>query len=165
MTTTRRLPPAVRRVLPWLIAWWALQALVAVTGRLVARRKDEGDESTAGIRRVVTVGGVQLRPTNPELSRVRLDLVMGGGELDLTALDRVPGGIDLTVRALMGGLGVRIPADWRVWWSFRGAGGIGMEQGAGPTRTDDERGADLRIHAHVLLGGIGVEAAGPAPAA
>jgi hypothetical protein len=159
MTTSRRLPPAVRRVLPWLLAWWTLQGLVAVTGRLVARRKDEGDESTAGIRRVVAVGGVQLRPTNPELSRVRLDFVMGGGELDLTRVPRVPGGIDLTVRALMGGLGVRVPADWRVWWSFRGVGGIGMEEGAGLIRTDDQRGADRRIHAGVVFGGIGVEAA------
>src|SRR3712207_7989437 len=41
------LPPAVRRLLPWLLGWWAVQALLAVTGRLVARRKDEGDrEST-----------------------------------------------------------------------------------------------------------------------
>ena len=34
-----------------------------------------------------------------------------------------------------------------------------MEEGAGLTRTDDERGADLRIHADVLFGGIGIEAA------
>jgi len=159
MTTPRALPPAVRKVLPWLLTWWAVQAVVAVTGRLVAHRKNEGDDSTAGIRRVVAVGGVQLRPVNPELSRVRLDLVMGGGELDLAALDRVPGGVDLTVRAFMGGLGVRVPAGWRIWWAFRGVGGIGMEEGAGLTRTDDERGADLRIHADVLLGGIGLEAA------
>ncbi|MFW3171717.1 hypothetical protein [Geodermatophilus sp. CPCC 206100] len=157
MTTPRSLPPALRRVLPWLLAWWGVQAAVAVTGRLVARRKDEGDETTAGIRRVVAVGGVRLRPANPELTRVRLDLVMGGGELDLTGLDRVPGGIDLTVRAFMGGLGVRVPAGWRVWWAFRGAGGIGLGRGAGVERTDDERGADLRIHADVLFGGIGVE--------
>jgi hypothetical protein len=158
MRSPRPLPPAVRKVLPWLLGWWALQAAVAVTGRLVARRKDEGDETTAGIRRLVAVGGVQLRPTNPELARVRLDLVMGGGELDLTGVPRVPGGVDLTVRALMGGLGVRVPADWRVWWHFRGLGGIGVAEGTGLTRTDDERGADLRIHAQVLFGGIGVEA-------
>jgi hypothetical protein len=160
MTTPRALPPAVRKVLPWLLAWWALQAAVALTGRLVARRKDEGDESTAGIRRVVAVGGVQLRPVNPELARVRVDLVMGGAELDLTALPRVPGGVDLTVRALMGGMSVKVPAGWRVWWTFRGVGGIGVDEGAGVTRTDDERGADLRIHAVVLFGGLGVEGAG-----
>jgi hypothetical protein len=159
MTTPRALPPAVRKLLPWLLAWWALQGAVALTGRFVARRKDEGDESTAGIRRVVAVGGVQLRPVNPELARVRVDLVMGGADLDLTALPRVPGGVDLTVRALMGGVSVRMPAGWRVWWTFRGVGGIGPDRGSGVERTDDERGADLRIHADVLFGGVGVSGA------
>src|SRR3712207_2006513 len=86
MTTSRTLPPAVRRGLPWLLGWWALQAVLAVTGRLVAWRKDEGDESTAGIRRVVALGGVELRPVHPELARVRLDLLMAGARLDLTGL-------------------------------------------------------------------------------
>jgi hypothetical protein len=158
MRTTRPLPPAVQKVLPWLLGWWALQAVVAVTGRLVARRRNEGDESTAGIRRVVAVGGVQLRPTNPELTRVRLDLVMAGGELDLTGVPRVPGGIDLTVRAVMGGLGVGVPSDWRVWWRSVGVGGIGLDGTV--ARTDDERGADLRIHATWLFGGLGVEGRG-----
>ena len=162
MRTPRRartLPPALRRVLPWLLGWWAVQAVLAVGGRLVARRKDEGDESTAGIRRVVVLGGVELRPVNRELSRVRLDLVMAGGQLDLTGVPHVPGGIDLTVRALMSGLGVQVPTGWRVWWSCRGLGGVGFAESDGLVRTDDERGADLRIHADVLFGGIGVEGA------
>jgi hypothetical protein len=159
MRTSRPLPPAVRRLLPWLLGWWAFQAALAVTGRLVARRKDEGDESTAGIRRVVALGGVELRPTNPELSRVRLDLVMAGGELDLTALPRVTGGVDLTVRAVMGGLGVGVPSDWRVWWHSTGVGGIGLDGAV--ARTGDERGADLRIHARWLFGGLGIEGRGP----
>jgi hypothetical protein len=163
MTAPRSLPPAVRKVLPWLLGWWALQAAVAVAGRLVARRKDEGDESTAGIRRVVALGGVQLRPANPELSRLRFDLVMAGGEVDLTGLPRVPGGVDLTVRALMGGLDVRVPAGWRVWWSCRGPGGVGLAHGAADVvRTDDERGADLRVHADVVFAGVGID--GPRPA-
>ena len=159
MRTPSSLPPAVRRALPWLLGWWAAQAALAVGGRLVAWRKDEGDESTAGIRRVVVLGGVDLRPINPELSRVRLDLVMAGGQLDLTGVPHVPGGIDLTVRALMGGLGVQVPTGWRVWWSRRGPGGVGFAESDGLVHTDDERGADLRIHADVLLGGIGVEGA------
>jgi hypothetical protein len=162
MRTTRSLHPAVQKALPWLLGWWAVQAVLAVAGRLVARSKDEGDESTAGIRRLVVVGGVELKPTNPELSRVRLDLVMAGAEVDLTALPQVPGGIDLTVRVLMGGMSVRVPAGWRVWWAFRGAGGIGLATGGQATRTEDQRGADLRIHADVLFGGVGIESARPA---
>lgn len=155
----RTLPPVVRRLLPWLLGWWAVQAALAVAGRLVARRKDEGDESTAGIRRLVTVGGVDLRPVDPELSRVRLDVVMGGARLDLTAVPRVPGGVDLTVRALVGGVGVRVPAGWHVWWSCRGVGGVGVADGADVFGTDDERGADLRVHADLVFAGVGLETA------
>ena len=42
---TQRFPRAVRRALPWLGAWMAFQAVVAVAGRLAARRWDEGDEN------------------------------------------------------------------------------------------------------------------------
>jgi hypothetical protein len=148
---------AVRKLLPWLAVWGAVQALVAVTARLVARRKDEGDESSTAIRRVQGVGGVELHPTNPKLTRVRVDLVMAGGVLDLTALPRVPGGIDVTVRALMGGMAVQVPPGWRVWWQFRGIGGMGAD---GPVvRTRDEAGADLRVHVRCLMGGVGIESA------
>ncbi|SDY55527.1 hypothetical protein SAMN05660209_03135 [Geodermatophilus africanus] len=159
MTTPRTLPSTVRRVLPWLLRWWAVQAALAVVGRLVARRKNEGDESTAGIRRVVVVGGDELRPVHPELSRVRLDVLMGGVQLDLGAVPHVPGGVDLTVRALMGGVGLTVPAGWKVWWDCKGVGGVGFAQDDGLVHTDDERGADLRVHATVLLGGIGIEGA------
>jgi len=141
------------------LRWSALPALLAVGGRLVAWRLDEGDESTAGIRRVVVVGGRDLRPVNPHLSRVRLDLVLAGARLDLTGVPHVPGGVDLTVRSLAGGLAVTVPAGWRVWWSRRGPGGMDVAGGDGIVHTDDERGADLRIHAGLLLGGIRVGAA------
>ena len=163
MRTARREPAGRRllgRVLPWLAGWLAVRTAVLGTGRVLARRLDEGDESTAGIRRVRTVGALTLRPRNPELSRIRLDLLMAGGELDLTAIPRVPGGVDLTVRALMAGLAVRVPPDWRVWWAVRGPGGVGITPQAPVQRTDDERGADLRVHADLLLAGVGIE--GPA---
>jgi hypothetical protein len=86
---------------------------------------------------------------------VRADLVCGGGEVDLTGLQPVPGGVDLTVRAVCGGLAVRVPPGWRVWWRGRGIGGVGGDDRV--QRTDDERGADLRVHAVVVFGGVGVE--------
>jgi hypothetical protein len=129
---------------------------VALAGRLTAWRKDEGDESSTSIRRVLTHDGLELRPTNPQLSRVRIDLAMAGAEIDLTGLPRPAHGIDLTVRMGMGGLAVRVPPDWRVWWRFRGVGGMGGDGRV--QRTRDEHAADLRIHAVVVLGGIGVEA-------
>ena len=153
----RRTVDAFRRVRPWLIGWAAFQAAVAVTGWLLAWRRNEGDESSMSIRRTITHTGLELRPRNPRLSRVRIDLAMAGAELDLTGLSRPEGGIDVTVRALMGGLAIRVPAEWRVWWQLQGVGGMG---GDGVVqRSRDEHAADVRVHAAVLFGGIGVEAA------
>jgi hypothetical protein len=152
--------PRVRRVLrrarPWLLAWFGFQAVVALVGWTTAWRKNEGDESSTSIRRVITHYGLELRPRNPALSRLRVDLAMSGAEVDLTGLPRPENGIDLTLRVMMGGAAVRVPADWRVWWRFRGVGGMGGDGAV--QRTHDEHAADLRIYADVLLGGVGVEA-------
>ena len=148
----------LRRLRPWLIGWFTFQAVVALAGFLTAWRRDEGDATSTSIRRTVTHNGLELRPTNPALSRLRVDLAMAGGEIDLTALPLPAHGIDLTVRMGMAGLAVRVPADWRVWWRFRGVGGIGADGAV--QRTHDQHAADLRIHAVVVLGGVGVEAGG-----
>jgi hypothetical protein len=156
MRTSRGLPPVLRRLRPWLVGWFAFQAVVALAGFVTAWRKNEGDESSTSIRRTVTHNGLELHPKNATLSRVRVDLAMAGAEIDLTGLPRPTAGIDLTARVLMGGMAVRVPSDWRVWWQFRGVGGMGGDGAV--ERTRDEHAADLRIHAVVLLGGIGVEA-------
>ena len=147
--------PVRRRVLAVLAGWTAFQATVALVGWVLAWRRNEGDESSTSIRRVVTHNGLELHPHNPRLERVRVDLAMAGAEIDLTGLPRPVHGIDLTARVMMAGLAVRVPPDWRVWWRFRGVGGIGSDGGV--QRTDDEHAADLRVHAGVLFGGIGVE--------
>ena len=155
MTIPPRVRLVFRRLRPWLIGWAAFQALVALAGFALAWRTNEGDESSTSIRRVLTHNGLELRPRNPDLSRLRVDMGMAGAEIDLTGLPRPAQGIDLTTHLLMGGLAVRVPSDWRVWWRFRGVGGIGSDHGV--PRCHDEHSADLRIHATVLFGGIGVE--------
>jgi hypothetical protein len=150
--------PVGRRLLTALWIWLGLQAVVAVAGRLAARRLDEGDESSTSIRRVVTMGGLELRPTSPTLARVRVDLVMAGGELDFTEAPPLPGGVDVTVRAVMAGMSIRVPRGWRVWSEFSGVGGMGA--GPGVQETPQWVEADLRLHARAVFGGIGVESAG-----
>jgi hypothetical protein len=153
MRTSRS--PRLRAALRWVGAAVAVQGVLALAGLVWARRADEGDESTAGIRRVRVMAGTELRPRNPELSRVRLDLVMAGGELDLGRLQPVPGGIDVTIRAYLAGVEVRVPEDWRVWVRSAGPGGVDVDPLL--ERTDDERGADLRVHATVVAAGVVVE--------
>src|SRR3954453_5539572 len=126
MTAMRLQNPLGRRVLRSVLLWLVAQAVLVAVARLAARRLDRGDETSTDIRRVYVMSGEELRPTDPGLSRVRVDAVMGGAQLDLTALAPAPGGIDVTVSALMGGVAIRVPAGWRTWWSFRGAmGGVG----------------------------------------
>jgi hypothetical protein len=56
----------------------------------------------------------------------------------------------------MGGAGVRVPPDRTVWSGMTAvAGGVGLQSGV--RRTDDERGADLRLHGWAVMGGVGVE--------
>jgi hypothetical protein len=151
----------VRRVLPWVAVWLGVQAVLAVAGRLAARRLDRGSEDSPRIRRVLAVGGVELRPTNPALSSVELDVAMGGADLDLGRLRASSDGagpvVEVRARVLMGGLAVHVPPGWRVWTSFRGVGGIGVAPGI--QRAGDEHEADLRLRARVLFGGVGVETA------
>jgi len=152
----RSVASVLRRLRPWIVGWVASQAVVAAVGRLTAWRRNEGDESSTSIRRALTHNGLELTPRNPALARVRVDMAMSGAEIDLTRLPRPAQGIDLTLHVLMGGAAVRVPAEWRVWWRFRGVGGMG---GDGVVqRTHDEHAADLRIHAVAVFGGIGVEA-------
>jgi hypothetical protein len=159
MRTTGRGVRVRRAVRPWLVGWLAVRVAVGFTGWAVSRRVDIGDESTATIRRTRTAGALRLRPRHPDLSRVRIDLVMAGGELDLTGIPRVPGGVDVTVHLVLAGLAIRVPPGWRVWWSSSGPGGVGLSSDAPAERTDDERGADLRIHATVWFAGVGVQGA------
>ena len=60
---------------------------------------------------------------------------------------------------LLGWWGVQVPAGWHVWWSCRGVGGVGVAEGADVFTTEDERGADLRVHADLLVAGVGLETA------
>jgi hypothetical protein len=150
------LHPLLRRALPWFAGAAALQAAGVLTGRVLARRGDEGDDTTAGIRRVRVMGAVALRPRHPDLSRVRLDLVMAGAEVDLGGVPRVAGGVDVTVRAYLAGAELRVPADWRVWVHCAGPGRVDVDP---RLASAGERDADLRVHATVLGAGIAVEPA------
>jgi hypothetical protein len=158
MTSSWLSNPVVRRVLRSLAIWTLGQLAMLVVGRLAAKRLDRGVETATDIRRVYVMSGEELRPTGAGLSRVRVDAVMGGAQLDLTALPPSPTGIDVVVRTLMGGVAVRVPKGWTAWWSYRGAmGGVGADGGI--ERVTDPARADLRVRARAVMGGVGIESA------
>ena len=160
MTVMRLQNPLGRKVVRSVLLWLVAQAVLVAVSRLAARRLDRGDETSTDIRRVYVMSGEELRPTDPGLTRVRVDAVMGGAQIDLTALPPPPGGVDVTVRALMGGVAIRVPRGWTTWWSFRGMmGGIGAD--AGIERVTDAARADLRVLGRAVMGGVGIETPKP----
>jgi len=127
-----------------------------VGGRLLAHRLDSGDETSPEIRRIQTFGQVSLAPTSSELSRLQIDLMFAGVELDLTRARARPGGVDATFRCVFGGGNIRVPADWRVAWDRRGIGGVSIGHREPIEKSSNTSAADLRIHLRALFGGVGV---------
>jgi len=147
----------LRRLWPLFVAWGALQVAVAVTGNVLAKRRNTGDETSSIIRRVVTQGGLQLRPRSTGLRRVELDAAMAGVELDLTGVPaKVPGGVDVDVRALMAGVDVTVPEGWSVWWDGSGPGGIGPARKRPVQKAETPDDADVRVRARLLFAGVGL---------
>lgn len=139
---------------------WARSTLVAVGtaqiglkvgGRIVARRLDVGEETSARIRRVLTLGQLSLRPDSQELARIEVDLVLAGVALDLRATKPAPGGVDLILGCVLAGGDVWIPGTWGVSWESRGIGGLTIRGDLVPA---PPAAADLRLDVRALAGGV-----------
>ena len=142
---------------PWLVGVFAFHAVVALVGWTTAWRRNEGDESSTNIRRALTHFGLELQPRNPSLSPG------AGGPGDVGCRDRPdrhPAAGDRhrphPARADGRRRGARAGRTGGSGGGSAGVGGIGADGAV--QRTHDEHAADLRIHATVAFGGIGVEA-------
>ena len=112
MSRTKHRP--ARRVLRGVLIAVAVQAAVVATGRLMAQRLDTGDVDDDEIRRTALMNGVDLGLTSQSFRHARVDLGMGGMNIDLTGAQLDPDGATIDVHGVMGGLNVQVPADWRV---------------------------------------------------
>ena len=84
---------------------------------------------------------------------------MAGAEIDLSQLPQKPEmGIDVELRAAMGGANLAVPSGWTVWWASRGVGGIGPDRRQPPMRSDTPEEADLRVRGGFLFAGAGIRA-------
>jgi hypothetical protein len=147
----------LRRFWPLLVVWGAMQLAVRVAGIVLARRRNTGDEFASVIRRVVVQRGMELRPRSVALRRLEVDAAMAGVEIDLSGIPgKVPGGIDVDVRALMAGVDVWVPEGWTVSWQSSGVGGIGPARKRPVQQAESPDDADVRVQAKLLMAGVGL---------
>ena len=79
---------------------------------------------------------------------------LGGIDVDLREAQLAPDA-RLSVTALLGGISIRIPEEWRVESSVHAlAGGVNVKS----ARTDDPDAPTLRIEGLAALGGVAVAA-------
>ncbi len=103
-----------RRTVSVLLVLAAVQAAVAVTGRMRARRVDHGEADDEEIRRTAMMNGVDLELTSQAFRGARFDLLMGGANIDLTDARLAPEGATIEVHGAMGGLNLEVPEEWLV---------------------------------------------------
>lgn len=79
-----------------------------------------------------------------------------GGTVDLRAAQMDPAGAELEITVLFGGLGIRVPEDWRV--RMRGVAVFGGAGSTAPSPDDDGEAPVLTVRYRVVFGGFGVVA-------
>ena len=114
-----------------------------------------GGEDDAEFSLLAAMGGVDFESRTQHLTEARATAFMGGVELDLSGAELAPGAY-LTLRAVMGGMDVVVPAHWRVEVMARSVmGGIG-------NLTDPDSVVDdaplLLVDALAVMGGIEIHA-------
>ncbi len=142
--------------------WWrriligiVLLNVVAVAAAQVAKRRlpSYGDQDSETFALVAAMDGIEFVSRSEAFRAGSGTAVMGGMAIDLTEVQSADT-ITLDLRAIMGGIDVLVPADWRVEMASTSIMG-GTENHTDP----DAAAADatvLVIDAKAYLGGIAV---------
>lgn len=129
-----------------------------VAGGFVFRRKRR---LHAGDRKhfLVTQGGVHVRPTADEIRDAVVSVMAGGLLLDLREIRLEERPARLDVLAIMGGVQLVVPEDWRVQADMEAVMG-GVEDRRQET-VGAERAVDLVLRGRVVMGGLEITATPP----
>jgi hypothetical protein len=131
----------------------ALGALAGVAGAAAFVRRavpSRGDETSDDVALVAACGGVELASRSQAFRGGSVLAMLGGVSLDLREASLAPGAT-LSVRALLGGVAVRIPEGWRVESRAHALfGGVAVP---GRPATDDDA-PTLVVEGLAVLGGI-----------
>lgn len=116
-----------------------------------------GDETTGEFEIVTIMEGKQFAGRAEGLWSGKVTTVMGGLDLDLRDVVLDPGGADLVVFTVMGGVAVQVPDAWRI--EIEGSAVVGGQAAHVPDRDvlpDDA--PVLRVHARTYFGGLDIAA-------
>jgi predicted membrane protein len=103
------------------------------------------------------LGGAKYRFDSKNFKGGRITAIMGGGEIDLFDAGMAPGGAEIDVMAIMGGVEIRVPSGWQV--SMQGApilGGMEDKTSTVSGASTDER-PRLVIKGTAIMGGVEVK--------
>jgi len=116
-----------------------------------------GDETTGEFELVTIMEGKRFVGRAEDLWSGKLTTVMGGVELDLRDAVLSPGGADLAVFTVMGGVAMRVPDTWIVELDGRAIAGGHDARVAGRHVLPDDAPV-LRVHARTYFGGLDIAA-------
>jgi hypothetical protein len=153
MTTTTRSP--ARRIIGGVLMLVAVQAAMFAASRLISRRLAQGDLDDEEVRRLALMNGLDLSLTSQSLRRARIDLGMGGVNLDLTQAQLDPEGARVEVYGAMGGLNVRVPDEWQVTAEADNRT-VGLNVGESVMEAEPEA-PHLHLVSHAHMSGVNVE--------
>lgn len=116
-----------------------------------------GDETTGEFEIVTIMAGKQFASRAEGLWSGRVTTVMGGADLDLRDAVLAPGGADLAIFTVFGGVALRVPDTWIV--ELEGQALVGGQTAHVPNREVLPADAPvLRVHARTYIGGLDITA-------
>ena len=141
------------RLIKRLVTGFVFLSLATTLAAFMVRKRIPafGDSEDEQFSVVAAMDGAEFRSKTTRFEEGRAIAFMGGIELDLAEADLAPGAY-LTLRAVMGGIDVVVPAHWRVEVMGRSVmGGVG-------NLTDPDSPSDdspiLLVDALAVMGGI-----------
>jgi predicted membrane protein len=144
----------------WNVIWPA--ALIAFGLTVLVRNSRRGDHLVLGeghdqdlVRTTAFLSGSELATQSNAFRGAVLTAIMGGVELDMRHATLAPDGAEVDATAILGGVDLIIPREWRV--TVRGTpilGGV-SNRAEGTSLPDDA--PRLRVDALAILGGVEIK--------
>lgn len=102
------------------------------------------------------MGGGEYAYSSKTLKGGKISVIMGGYDLDLRGCVMQGDSITLDIFVLMGGMDIRVPAEWEV--SMQGTPLLGGMEYKGPKTAPEKRSGTLIIRGTAIMGGVDIKA-------